>query len=55
MFRHATVSQELSTVNNISKSTALTYFSFSERIEKVPCFYILLLCHTAGSTKPEKS
>ena len=34
-FRLATVTKQLSIVGNIFKATALTYFSFSERIEKV--------------------
>ena len=31
-----TVSKQLSTANNIFKASPLAYFSFSERIEKVP-------------------
>ena len=43
MIRQATVSKQLPTLNNIFKPTALTEYSFSERIEKLPWLYILLL------------
>ena len=41
--KHMSVSKQLSTVNSIFKAIALTYFCFSEGIEKVPQFYILFL------------
>ena len=34
--RHATVSKHLSTLSNISEATALTYFSFSDAMKKLP-------------------
>ena len=47
VIRHTTVSKQLWTVNKIFKATSLTYFSFSEGIEKVA--YSPLQLDTRGS------
>ena len=49
--KHMSVSKQLSTVNSIFKAIALTYFCFSEGIEKVPqftfCFFRYII-NTVG-------
>ena len=34
--RHTTVSKQISSTNNIFKTTAFTYFSFTKGVQKVP-------------------